>query len=150
MSQVCGMAGAAGRCPFAFHSESRRLCRKWFEGHESGTPPYYVQSWSWISTSSLLHIFCMCNCHWRVWDVGRKWFEEVGRRRRPSPPPFPSAPSACIARRRSQLLLGMDVLILWPSGASDNCRLSSQNLRGQKRPRTRLYQLMLPTLTHNL
>ena len=131
MWRGCGMAVAAAPCPFAFHSESRRLCRKWFEGHESGTPPYYN-----LGLGFLLLLFCTYFvCVFVTGESGtlvesglKKWAGGGGL-----PPPFPSSPSACIARRRSQLLLGMDVLILWPSGASDNCHLSSQNLWEGKR-----------------
>ena len=94
---------------------------------------YYIPRCSWISFSSLLQIFCTsCICHWRVWDVGRKWFEEVGRGSReafPSPPiPQLRTERMHCTRRRSQLLLGLDVLILLASGALDNCHLSSQIL----------------------
>ena len=44
---------------------------------------------------------------------------------RPSPPPIPQLRTERMhcTRRRSQLLLGMDVLILLASGASGNCHL---------------------------
>ena len=89
MWKGCGMAGAAGWCPFAFHPESRPLCRKWFEG-----PPIKVESQS--SNNPCFEFLLLFSAHifynyvsLESWDVGRKWFEEVGRRRRPSPPHSP-------------------------------------------------------------
>ena len=88
------MAGAAGQCPFPFHSESRRCCRKWAEGnpHMKWNPTpvttYFITCLEFLSLVFCIYFLrvCVTGESGTLVESGlKKWARGGG-----PPPPIPS------------------------------------------------------------